>query len=78
MILLRRWTIKIFPFCPSELLFDALELAIAAREIDMRASPYDLNAYQHPNGELGELGPGMRTDPIRVELPEVSAVDMTK
>ena len=30
-------------FCPSDLMFDAFELAIRAREIDMRASPYDLS-----------------------------------
>lgn len=74
-----RWTIKIFPFCSSDLLFDSLALAIAAREVDMRASPYDLTCYQQPQGHSQEgglgvalgLGGGLRTEPIRVELPEV-------
>ena len=91
-----RWTIKIFPFCSSELLYDALQLAIAAREVDMRASPYDLTSYRPPpephsdlrscdcdyssqsnathSVGLGGLGLGMSSEPIRVELPEVSAV----
>jgi len=42
---LYRFAYKIAPFCPSDLLADAFELAIAARELDMRASPYDLAAY---------------------------------
>ena len=36
---------KIAPYCPSDVVVDAFELARAAREIDMRASPYDLNRY---------------------------------
>ena len=36
---------KIAPFCPSELVAEAFELARAAREVDMRASPYDLRGY---------------------------------
>lgn len=42
---LYRFAYKIAPFCPSELLADAFELARAARGIDMRASPYDLSEY---------------------------------
>jgi hypothetical protein len=42
---LYRFAYKIAPFCPSRLMFDALELAIRAREVDMRASPYDLSAF---------------------------------
>ena len=33
------------PLIDSELLLDCLELAAVAREIDMRASPYDLSDY---------------------------------
>jgi hypothetical protein len=36
---------KISPWCPSDLVADAFILAAKAREIDMRASPYDLRAY---------------------------------
>lgn len=42
---LYRFAYKIAPFCPSGLVADAFELAVAAREVDMRASPYDLSGY---------------------------------
>jgi hypothetical protein len=42
---LYRFAYKIAPFCPSELLADAFDVARAAREVDMRASPYDLSGY---------------------------------
>lgn len=40
---LYKWAYKLSPWLPSELVADAFELAWAAREIDMRASPYDLS-----------------------------------
>jgi hypothetical protein len=52
---LYRFAYKIAPFCPSDVLADAFELAIAAREVDMRASPYDLASYGY--------------EPIRIETP---------
>jgi hypothetical protein len=52
---LYRFAYKIAPFCPSDVLADAFELAIAVREVDMRASPYDLAAYGF--------------EPIRIETP---------
>jgi hypothetical protein len=42
---LYRFAYKIAPFCPSDVVADAFELARAAREVDMRASPYDLRSY---------------------------------
>ncbi len=42
---LYRFGFKIAPFIPSELVADAFELALTAREIDMRASPYDLSGF---------------------------------
>ena len=42
---LYRWCYKLGPLVDSELLVDCLELAAAARELDMRASPYDLTGY---------------------------------
>ena len=39
---LYKFAYAIVPFIPSLLLAECFELAIAAREIDMRASPYDL------------------------------------
>lgn len=42
---LYKWCYKLSPLIDSELLLDCLELAGAAREVDMRASPYDLSDY---------------------------------
>jgi hypothetical protein len=42
---LYRFAYKIFPFCRSDIVADAFELAAEAREIDMRASPYDVSSY---------------------------------
>ncbi len=42
---LYKWAYKLSPLIDSETLLDCLELAAAAREIDMRASPYDLSGY---------------------------------
>lgn len=54
---LYKWCYKLGPLIDSELLLDCLELAAAAREVDMRASPYDLTGYgyapitvEHPAG----------------------------
>jgi hypothetical protein len=42
---LYRFAAKLLPLVDSGLLMDAFELAYAARELDMRASPYDLRAF---------------------------------
>jgi hypothetical protein len=42
---LYKWCYKLGPLIESELLMDCLELAADARELDMRASPYDLSSY---------------------------------
>jgi hypothetical protein len=54
---LYKWCYKLSPLIDSELLLDCLELAAAARKVDMRASPYDLRSYgyapiaiEHPAG----------------------------
>ncbi|MES2691892.1 MAG: 3-methyladenine DNA glycosylase [Verrucomicrobiota bacterium] len=41
---LYKWSFKLAPFAPGELIADCFELARDIREIDMRASPYDLRA----------------------------------
>jgi hypothetical protein len=41
---LYKWASKLTPFVPSELVADTFALARAIREVDMRASPYDLSA----------------------------------
>jgi hypothetical protein len=40
-----KWAYKLGPLVSSELVADCLELAAEARELDMRASPYDLTRY---------------------------------
>jgi hypothetical protein len=42
---LYKWGFKLVPLISSELLLDCFELACAARELDMRASPYDLSGF---------------------------------
>lgn len=53
---LYKWAFKLAPFSPSELVADGFALAREIREIDMRASPYDLRALGYA--------------PIPVETPE--------
>lgn len=50
---LYKWGFKLVPLISSELLLDCFEMACAARELDMRASPYDLSRYGY--------------EPIRIE-----------
>jgi hypothetical protein len=52
---LYKWAFKLAPFTPAELTADCFELAAAIREIDMRASPYDLR--------------GLGFEPIAIETP---------
>lgn len=42
---LYKWAYKLAPFASSDLVADAFALAAEIREVDMRASPYDLSAY---------------------------------
>lgn len=42
---LYKWAVKLGPLVPGELLLDCFELARDIREIDMRASPYDLTDW---------------------------------
>lgn len=53
---LYKWAFKFAPFTPTELIADCFALARDIREIDMRASPYDIQ-------KLGFA-------PIRIETPE--------
>lgn len=41
---LYKWAFKLLPFSSSELVADTFELAREVRELDMRASPYDLSS----------------------------------
>jgi hypothetical protein len=52
---LYKWAYKLAPATPSELLADCFALAVDVRELDMRASPYDLAALGYA--------------PVRIETP---------
>jgi hypothetical protein len=52
---LYKWAYKLDPATPSELVADCLELAANVRELDMRASPYDLTTLGY--------------EPVRIETP---------
>jgi hypothetical protein len=40
-----KYAFQLYPFLPSDLLLDTLRLALRARRVDMRASPYDVSEY---------------------------------
>lgn len=42
---LYKWAFKLYPWISSDLILEAFELAVKARTIDMKASPYDLVDY---------------------------------
>jgi hypothetical protein len=42
---LYKWAAKAMPWCGSDLLIECFELAVRIRDLDMRASPYDLTAW---------------------------------
>lgn len=56
---LYRIAFRMLPFIDAAIVAETFELAVAIREVDMRASPYDLTAY------------GYR--PIRIETPQGKA-----
>jgi hypothetical protein len=76
---LYKWSYKLSPLIDSQLLLDCLELAAAAREVDMRASPYDLSDYgyspiavEHPVGRAEyvrcQSALALRAAPLRAAL----------
>jgi hypothetical protein len=56
---LYKWAYKLNPAVPGELLADCFALAADVRELDMRASPYDLR--------------GLGWEPVAIETPEGKA-----
>jgi hypothetical protein len=76
---LYKWAFKLAPFTPSELIADCFELAREIREVDMRASPYDLRslgfepiAIETPAGradyEARQRAFTLRGEPLRARL----------
>lgn len=79
---LYKWAYKLHPFCPSELMADAFEIAVAARELDMRASAYDCSSLgfdavpvETPEGRLRyeaeQRAISARARPVREALLEL-------
>jgi hypothetical protein len=79
---LYKWSFKLSPWTPSDLVADAFELARDIRELDMRASPYDLAAFGYtavpietPEGrseyEKSQRQFADRARPIRQRLREL-------
>jgi hypothetical protein len=60
---LYKWAYKLSPAGPGELVADCFALAAEVRELDMRASPYDLADLGYP--------------PVAVETPEGRAAYVT-
>ncbi len=56
---LYKWAYKLSPATPGDLVADCFELAVDIRELDMRASPYDLRGYGY--------------EPVAIETPEGKA-----
>ncbi len=56
---LYKWAYKLSPAAPGDLVADCFELAVEIRELDMRASPYDLRAHGY--------------EPVAIETPEGKA-----
>jgi hypothetical protein len=52
---LYKWATKLAPLTPSSIVADCFALAVAVRELDMAASPYDLRAYGY--------------EPVAIETP---------
>lgn len=76
---LYKWAFKLAPFTASELLADCFELARDIREIDMRASPYDLrrlgfepiaveSAVGRTEYETHQRAFAARGEPLRAQL----------
>jgi hypothetical protein len=62
---LYKWSYKLAPLLPSDVIADAFDLALHHREIDMRASPYDLSEFGMAPIQIEE--PAGRAEYIRVQ-----------
>ncbi len=81
---LYKWAFKLAPFTPAELIADCFALARDIREVDMRASPYDLAALgfapitiETPVGraeyESHQRAFASRSEPLRTRLVALCA-----
>ncbi|MBP2368232.1 3-methyladenine DNA glycosylase [Pseudonocardia parietis] len=81
---LYKWAYKLAPAVPSELVADCFALAADVREVDMRASPYDLTGHgftpipiETPQGRAeyvrAQTGFTARAEPLRERLIGIAA-----
>lgn len=80
---LYKWAAKLWPWCGSDLVADAFLLALEGRDLDMRASPYDLRSLGYepvcietPEGreryESEQRALAGRAHPVRERLMEIA------
>lgn len=80
---LYKWAYKLWPWIGSDLLADAFEVALFGRELDMRASPYDLTALgfepiaiETAEGRLQYVAAqrelAARSEPVRLALQQAA------
>ena len=85
---LYKWAYKLSPAVPGELVADCFALAVEVRELDMRASPYDLADHGYspvpietPAGRAAyaraQAGFAERAAPLRQRLLDVCAAVLT-
>ncbi|WP_214368249.1 3-methyladenine DNA glycosylase [Pseudonocardia sp. H11422] len=85
---LYKWAYKLAPVTPSELLADCFALAVDVRELDMRASPYDLADLGYPPVRIetsagraeyarAQAGFAERGAPLRARLIDLCEVVLT-
>ena len=86
---LYKWASKCMPWVGSDLLWQCFQLALAARELDMQASPYDLTRYGYAPIKI-ETAPGRteyekqqreihaRAQPLRQHLIDTLALCLIK
>jgi hypothetical protein len=79
---LYKWAYKLAPATPADLVAECFELAADVRELDMRASPYDLTALGYPPVPIetaagraayarAQAGFSLRAAPLRERLVDV-------
>jgi hypothetical protein len=79
---LYKWAYKLAPATPADLVAESFELAADVRELDMRASPYDLTALGYPPVPIetaagraayarAQAGFSLRAAPLRERLVDV-------
>jgi hypothetical protein len=79
---LYKWAYKLAPATPADLVAECFELAVDVRELDMRASPYDLAALGYAPVPIetaagraayarAQAGFALRAAPLRARLVDV-------